>query len=499
MTPRTAVLYARVSSREQREEGFSIEAQVKLLRAAASKEGLEIAREFIEVESAKAAGRKEFNEMAIYFKRNRSCRILLVEKTDRLYRNFRDAVTLEDLDIKIHFVKENEWLSKDSKSQAKLMHDIRLAIARNYTENQREEVIKGMTEKASEGTYPGRPPFGYRNNTGTRTIEIHPEKSVIARLAFELFASGNYSLLSLSKELRHRTGTCISKTNLHKMLTNPFYIGRFNLRGQTYEGTQPLFIDADLYAQAQSVLHGHNKPKYSKHDIAFRGMLTCAHDKCMVTAELKKQRYVYYRCTGHRGPCALPRFREQEIAERFGHVLEDMRIPEEVVRRIGASLQRVHVQARSQVAQERVRLERELATLHSHMDAAYTDKLDGKIAEDFWQRKQTDWQAEEMRLRSRITGQEEDNAGERLLNIQRILELAQNAHSIYLTQKPAQQAELLKKVLLNCTIDAVSLYPTYRKPFDLIAKRAKFDEWSGREDLNLRPPGPESANDVLTC
>jgi hypothetical protein len=168
-----------------------------------------------------------------------------------------------------------------------------------------------------------------------------------------------------------------------------------------------------------------------------------------------------------------------------------MRIPEEVVRRISASLQRVHVQARSQVAQERVRLERELATLHSHMDAAYTDKLDGKIAEDFWQRKQTDWQAEEMRLRSRITGQEEDNAGERLLNIQRILELAQNAHSIYLTQKPAQQAELLKKVLLNCTIDAVSLYPTYRKPFDLIAKRAKFDEWSGREDLNLRPPGPE--------
>jgi DNA invertase Pin-like site-specific DNA recombinase len=53
MTTRTAVLYARVSSREQREEGFSIEAQMKLLRAAASKEGLEIVREFVEVESAK--------------------------------------------------------------------------------------------------------------------------------------------------------------------------------------------------------------------------------------------------------------------------------------------------------------------------------------------------------------------------------------------------------------------------------------------------------------
>jgi site-specific DNA recombinase len=488
MTARTAVLYARVSSREQQQEGYSIEAQVKLLHAAALKEGFEIVREFIEVESAKAAGRKQFAEMVTFFKRNRSCRVLLVEKTDRLYRNQRDALTLEDLDIGIHFVKENETLSKDARSQVKFMHDIRLAMARNYSENLREEVKKGMCEKASQGTYPGRAPFGYRNNKTARTIEIHPEKGAIAKHVFELYASGRYSLLALSKELRHVTGTCISKTNLHKMLTNPFYIGQFEWSGHTYQGTQPSLISPELYVQARAVLNGHNKPRYSKHDIAFRGMLTCAHDDCTVTAELKKKKYVYYRCTGHRGPCALPRFREQEIAERFGHVLEDVRIPEEVVRGIGASLQRVHVQARSEVAQERVRMERELAALRSHMDAAYTDKLDGKIVEDFWQRKQADWQAEEMRLRSRIAGQEEDNEGERLLNIQRILELAQNAHSIYLTQKPAEQAELLRKVLLNCSIDAVSLYPTYRKPFDLIFNRAKNEEWSGREDLNLRPP-----------
>src|ERR1019366_7234668 len=162
MTPRTAVIYARVSSREQHEEGFSIEAQVKFLRAAASKDGFEIVREFIEVESAKAAGRKQFAEMVAFFKRNRTCRNLLVEKTDRLYRNQRDALTLEDLDIEIHFVKENETLSRDAKSQIKFMHDIRLAMARNYSENLREEVKKGMGEKSSQGTYPGRAPFGYR-------------------------------------------------------------------------------------------------------------------------------------------------------------------------------------------------------------------------------------------------------------------------------------------------------------------------------------------------
>ena len=78
-----------------------------------------------------------------------------------------------------------------------------------------------------------------------------------------------------------------------------------------------------------------------------------------------------------------------------------------------------------------------------------------------------------------------------MLSEQRILELANKAYFLYVTRKPAEQAELLRKVLLNCEIDGVSVYPTYRKPFDLICKRAKTKGWSGREDLNLRPPGPE--------
>ena len=202
-------------------------------------------------------------------------------------------------------------------------------------------------------------------------------------------------------------------------------------------------------------------------------------------------------CTGYRGKCALPRFREQEISERLGSVLQDVSILAEVARAIGASLQKEHMQMRNQIAQERARLERELTALYSRMDAAYTDKLDGKITEDFWQRKQADWQAEEARIKSLIAGLEDDKSNERLLNVQRILELAQQAYFLYFTRKPVEQAELLKTVLLNCSIDAVSLYPTYRKPFDLIAKRTKNKEWSGREDLNLRPPGPEPANSIL--
>lgn len=62
---------------------------------------------------------------------------------------------------------------------------------------------------------------------------------------------------------------------------------------------------------------------------------------------------------------------------------------------------------------------------------------------------------------------------ERVLDRVRILELANKAHSLYVTQTPAEKAKLLRMVLSNCAVDAVSVYPTYRKRFDMIFERAK--------------------------
>jgi site-specific DNA recombinase len=103
---KTAVFYARVSSKEQEREGFSIPAQLKLLREYASRNDVRCVKEFVDIETAKCSGRQNFEEMVKFFKHNHDCRIVLVEKTDRLYRNLRDAVTLEDLDIEIHLIKE---------------------------------------------------------------------------------------------------------------------------------------------------------------------------------------------------------------------------------------------------------------------------------------------------------------------------------------------------------------------------------------------------------
>ena len=92
-----AVLYSRVSSREQERVGYSIPAQRKLLAEHARKQDLNILREFIDVESAKNPGRKEFGEMVCLLQAHPECRTVLVEKTDRLYRNRTDSLAFEEL------------------------------------------------------------------------------------------------------------------------------------------------------------------------------------------------------------------------------------------------------------------------------------------------------------------------------------------------------------------------------------------------------------------
>lgn len=137
-----AVIYARVSSNEQEAEGFSVDAQLRLLRAYAAEKGLDVAIEFMEAETAKKAGRSSFTKM-LKFLQDHPGHIILVEKVDRLYRNFADYVKVDHLGVELHFVKDGMVISESSKSQDKFMHGIRVLMAKNYVDNLSEEIQIG--------------------------------------------------------------------------------------------------------------------------------------------------------------------------------------------------------------------------------------------------------------------------------------------------------------------------------------------------------------------
>ena len=208
---------------------------------------------------------------------------------------------------------------------------------------------------------------------------------------------------------------------------------------------------------------------------------------------MKKGKYVYYRCSGHRGKCATPRFTESEVSEKLGDILKAIHIPDEVLERIQNALTSQQERSRKSNDAHRSRLQQRLVSVRGKMDKAYDDKLSGVIDENFWQRNMNEWRNEEQQVQMALDGLQEANNGDKLLSAKRILELANKAHFLYVTQNSSEQAKLLKLVLLNCAIDEVSVYHTYRKPFDLIFERAKTKEWSGRADLNCRPLAPQAS------
>src|SRR3954451_18573129 len=281
-----AVIYARVSSKEQEKEGFSIPAQLKLLKEYAAANGFAVAQEYVDVETAKQTGRAAFGEMVAYLKANPSIRVMLVEKTDRLYRNLKDWVTVDELDVEMHFPKEGMVLSRESRSSEKFMHGIKVLMAKNYIDNLSEEARKGMQEKAEQGIWPTKTPLGYRNITGAGGKKIIASDPAIAPLIaklFEWYAHGDLSLREVACKA-HAAGLVYPKSSakvpvstVHTILRNRLYTGWFEWNGNLIQGKHDALVPIELWERAQDVLDGRfaSKAKRGRHDFAFSGLIEC--------------------------------------------------------------------------------------------------------------------------------------------------------------------------------------------------------------------------------
>jgi DNA invertase Pin-like site-specific DNA recombinase len=269
-----AVLYVRVSSKGQEKGGFSIPAQLKLLRKYGDTKGFHIVKEFRDVETAKQSGREGFGEMVDFLNKNSDCKYLLVEKTDRLYRNFKDYVCLEEIDIEIHLVKEGAVVSSRSKSADKFIHGIKVLMAKNYVDNLSEETRKGMTEKAEQGIWPSVAPLGYKNVLGKAGKRIIKPDSRIAPLVIRLFktySSGGFSLNEITEKFKgkgfaiRKSKRPLPRSTVHKILTNQMYSGVFQWKGQLYEGKYTPLISKKLWEKVQGVLKRNSATKGRKY------------------------------------------------------------------------------------------------------------------------------------------------------------------------------------------------------------------------------------------
>ena len=495
-----AVLYVRVSSKEQEETGFSIPAQRKLLQAYALENGLRIVAQFEEAETAKTAGRAAFNKMLQFLRDTPDVTNVLVEKTDRLYRNFKDysAVDFEAMGLKIHLVKEGEILHRESKSHQKFIHGVKVLMAKNYSDNLSEEVRKGHTQKAEDGYWPSCAPIGYRNQLEDHTIVPDPHTAPLIRLAFELMASGGYSLGKLKRHL-YQKGLCTKRTKaelgksaMHRTLSNPIYYGDFVWDGKYYRGKHSPIIDKTLYDRVQRLMTARSKSKLVKRDFAFTSLLTCSVCGCAITAEEHHKKsgkvYVYYRCTNGRRLCKkiiyLP---ENKLEKQLRQAIENIQIPAEVVQMTRAALLQSSKKEQETHAAALAKLNSRYTRIQKLISAAYEDKLEGTIDAELWETKTTEWKREQADIHANISALKSADTSYMLEGI-KLLELAERAAELFPAMNHDDKRQLLKTVLLNPRLNGTTLEYEYKKPFSMFEKGFEIEKWRDGRDSNPRPP-----------
>ena len=196
------VIWARVSSREQR-EGYSIDAQIRFNRDRAQANGWNVVREYVVAESAKrGAERLAFNEMFAWVKANarkQKIKAILSHKLDRVCRNMRDAVRLQELEdacgVELAFV-DNQF---GPGAAGALSFNVMAAVAQYYSDNLRSEVLKGLDEKVRQGWPTGIAPYGYINvDDRDEPVVPHPENSRTLVRLFQLYSTGSHTFKSLA-------------------------------------------------------------------------------------------------------------------------------------------------------------------------------------------------------------------------------------------------------------------------------------------------------------
>lgn len=492
---REAIQYIRVSSDEQA-KGGSLGAQEREGGEYLLKHGLGLLELFVDVETAKSSGRENFGRMLAWLKKQKKPVLLVVEKTDRLYRNYEDMVEIKKLvqakGHEVQLYREGEILNSATPSHTWLVHYFKVAIAQNYVENLSEEIRKGRKEKLLGGGWPHKAPHGYKNVRNERKesyVIIDEAAAPYIREAFSLYSSGLYSLDRLRDKL-HETGYVykptmpkMTKGGLAKLLKSCFYVGQMEVNGELYEGKHEALVDRETWLLAQEACRKDGKPlKYGPKDFIYAKLLRC-HEcgAAMVGEEKRGGRWIYYRCAARRQGCSQGYMNEKALNEAFGSFIGSLELSQEIKDEIMAAAE--GLEADNAASEEIRQVEAEIKRYKTNMKRALQEKIEGNIDGELYREISKGYQETIFGLEAKLEKiTREDVDFYELAGI--MVDIPRTLSQRWPRANTEQKIEILDIVGANYSVEAGKLHYELKEPFSLIGKKALCHAWwSNRDEL----------------
>lgn len=305
-----AVIYCRVSSKEQVDEGNSLSTQEKNCREYAITNGFDIARVFVEKgESAKTQNRTEL-KLLLSFCADRKNKIeaVIAYKIDRISRNTDDYSQIRILLNRygVEIKSTSEYF--ENSPAGRFMENIIANVAQFDNDVRTERSINGMRDAVREGRYVWTAPIGYDNirSAGKATIGQNEKMAPILRSTFELIAQNLYPLEEVRKKmmeqgLANRAGKPLSKSYFYWLLKNELYAGWIIKFGERHRGIFEPIISDELFSQVQLVLKNRGRKNlhyvHENPDFPLRRFVKYSTGKMLTGSwsQGRKSKYAYYR------------------------------------------------------------------------------------------------------------------------------------------------------------------------------------------------------------
>ncbi len=489
--PMKAVVLIRVSDKEQ-EDNHSLDAQEARLLAYCSQHSLESPKIFRVVESSTRGDRKQFQEVVQYIKAQGEKSALVVEAIDRLQRSFKESVLFDEMrqreEVELHFVKENLVINEKADPTKLLMWDFGVVTAKAYVANLSHNIRRSNEKKLKNGEYTRQAPVGYlnyRDEFDKSQIRVDETRAYLVKKAFEMYATGNYSLSAITKYLKEKGLTNntklanpLSKSGVHKMLQDKFYIGIMTINSKEYPHKYPKLIDEWTFRKCQEVREGyHRKPfKYNAKEFIFKGILKNKATGRLMSGDIKKNKYIYYYSPKYEDSPASKVVKEEVILEQVEAIFKKIVIPPEILGDLRERLKNTH---EAKVGFKNNMVD-EIRKKSDGFDRKLSNLLDLRIADSITQ---DEYDKKAYKLKQdkedlKIQLKQLDDADEKFsITVQYLLSLSSRAYEIFQSSKVEQKRQLINFVLSNLSLEGEKLHYELNKPFDAIVKCSERSDW----------------------
>ena len=280
-------VYVRVSTEDQRDNGYSIDSQLRMIKEYCEKNNYDIVDIYNDAgHSGKDLMRPEMQRLLKDIKSHRVETIVAI-KVDRLTRNNYDGFWLlnycEEHDVKIELILEPYDVTT---ANGEMIFGMNLVFGQRERKEIGARTKRAMEEMALKHIHPSKAPYGYIRNKETGHLEIEPIEAQVVKEIFELCKQGNSSRnisITLKNKIAYlKTGKWTSD-RVYKILTNSIYIGIFEY-GKYCRKPQDILrvenyceqiIDIDTWKLTRRVLEKNKHSNYGEHIHLFTGIVRC--------------------------------------------------------------------------------------------------------------------------------------------------------------------------------------------------------------------------------